>query len=71
MTHPTSIILDPKQMFDTLNELETATNHIVKSLDDLAQQLQEVATLTYAQGFGELIKKAERDINQEIGRAHV
>lgn len=68
MTHPSSIILDPKQMFTTLDELEKQTRGIVVSLYMLGYRLEQVSTLTFAQGFGELIKKAEKDINQ-LGNA--
>lgn len=63
MTQPTSIILDPKQMFSTLEELEKQTRGMVVTLYMLGYRLEQVSTLTYAQGFGELIKKAEKDIN--------
>jgi hypothetical protein len=68
MTHPTSIILEPKLMFDTLDKLEKETRGIVVSMYMLGYRLEQVSTLTYAQGFGELIKKAEKDINH-LGNA--
>lgn len=69
-TGPNSIILDPKLMFNTLNQLETQTQGMVLSMYMLGYRLEQVSTLTYAQGFGELIKRAERDINH-LGNALV
>ena len=68
MSGPNSIILDPKLMFDTLQKLENETRLIAISMYSLGHTLQQVSTLTYAIGFGELIKKAEKEMNQ-VGEA--
>lgn len=58
-----NIILEPKLMFQTLQELENETKNILKAMDAMASVLQSVTGLTYAIGFSELIIKAEKDIN--------
>lgn len=63
MTGP-SIILDPQKMFQTLQTLENHTRDFIVALYKFGDGLQNVAQLTYAIGFGELIKKAETDLNQ-------
>ena len=58
-----NIILEPKLMFHTLQEMEKETKDILKSIHALAHVLQSVSGLTYAIGFGDLIKQAEKDFN--------
>jgi hypothetical protein len=60
----TSIILEPEEMFNALSYLEMRTRQFVRHLHTLSGVLEEISILTYAIGFGELIKKAEREINQ-------
>lgn len=62
-----SIILDPQKMFNSLQELEKHTKDVISKLHDIGESFQQVAHVTYAIGFGELIKKAEADINQAGG----
>jgi hypothetical protein len=59
-----SIILDPQKMFNNLQELEKHTRDVISKIHDVYECLQQVAHLTFAIGFGELIKKAEAEINQ-------
>jgi hypothetical protein len=65
-----SIILEPRQMFQTLQDMEQATQDILKLIQEVAQILETVSVLTFAVGFGELIKAAEAVINQ-VGTAVV
>ncbi len=65
-----SIILEPKQMFQTLQDMEKATQDILKLIQDVSAVLEAVSILTFAIGFGELIKAAEAAINQ-VGNAVV
>ena len=65
-----SIILEPKQMFQTLQEMEKATQDIIKLIQEISQVLEAASILTFAIGFGELIKAAEAAINQ-VGNAVV
>jgi hypothetical protein len=65
-----SIILEPRQMFQTLQDMEKATQDILKLIQDITQVLEAVSILTFAVGFGELIKAAEAAINQ-VGNAVV
>ena len=65
-----SIILEPKQMFQTLQDMEKATQDLLKLIQDITSVLEAVSVLTFAVGFGELIKAAEAAINQ-VGNAVV
>src|SRR6476620_7397127 len=65
-----SIILEPKQMFQTLSEMEKATQDLLKLIQDVSAVLEAVSILTFAFGLGELIKAAEAAINQ-VGNAVV
>jgi len=65
-----SIILEPKQMFQTLQDMEKATQDILKLIQDVSAVLEAVSVLTFAFGFGQLIKLAEQAINQ-VGNAVV
>lgn len=65
-----SIIVEPKQMFNSLQELQHLTTHMIVVMYGLESTLQSLATMTYAVGFGDLMKKAETSINQ-IGTAVV
>jgi hypothetical protein len=65
-----SIILEPKDMFNTLSEMEKATQDILKLIQTVQQILEAASALTFAVGFGELIKAAEAAINQ-VGSAVV
>jgi hypothetical protein len=65
-----SIILEPKQMFQTLQDMEKATQDLLKLIQEVAEILEAVSVLTFAIGFGELIKMAEQAINQ-VGNAVV
>ncbi len=65
-----SIILEPKQMFQTLSEMEKATQDLLKLIQDVSAVLEAVSILTFAFGLGELIKMAEQAINQ-VGNAVV
>jgi hypothetical protein len=65
-----SIILDPQKMFKSLAFLEEDTKQFVTRIHNFGQKLQQVAHLTYAIGFGELIKQAEAEVNQ-VGNAVV
>ena len=65
-----SIILEPKQMFQTLSEMEKATQDLMKLIHEISSVLEAVSILTFAVGFGELIKAAEAAINQ-VGNAVV
>src|SRR4051794_19331084 len=65
-----SIILEPKQMFQTLQEMEKATQDVIKLIQEITQVLEAASILTFAIGFGELIKAAEAAINQ-VGNAVV
>jgi hypothetical protein len=65
-----SIILDPQKMFNTLQELERHTKGFIREIHEISECLQQVSHLTYAIGFGVLIKQAEADINQ-VGNAVV
>lgn len=60
---PYNIILEPKQMFKTLHDLQVQTAHTIVTMYGVESVLQKASDLTYAIGFGELIKQAERDIN--------
>jgi uncharacterized protein YukE len=57
-------------MFKGLGQVETNTKEFIGKIHKLADVLQHLAHLTYAIGFGELIKRAEADINQ-VGMAVV
>lgn len=59
-----SIILEPKLMFHSLQELEKQTKDIITSVHFIGHALISVSGVTYASGFGELMKQAEKDINQ-------
>lgn len=59
-----NIILEPKLMFKSLQELEKETKDLVTSVHFIGQALFQVSTITYAIGFGELMKQAEKNINQ-------
>ena len=65
-----SIILEPKQMFQTLQDMEKATQDLLKLIQDITSVLEAVSVLTFAIGFGELIQAAEAAINQ-VGNAVV
>ena len=65
-----SIILEPKQMFQTLSEMEKATQDLLKLIQDVSAVLEAASILTFAVGFGALIKAAEAAINQ-VGNAVV
>ena len=65
-----SIILEPKQMFQTLQDMEKATQDLLKLIQDITSVLEAVSILTFAIGFGELIQAAEAAINQ-VGNAVV
>lgn len=65
-----SIILEPRQMFQTLQDMERATQDVLKLIQEITQVLETVSVLTFAIGFGELIKAAEAAINQ-VGNAVV
>jgi hypothetical protein len=65
-----SIILEPKQMFQTLNEMEKATQDVLKLIQEVSQVLEAASILTFAIGFGELIQAAVAEINQ-VGNAVV
>ena len=65
-----SIILEPKDMFNTLSGMEQLTKDIVAKLADITQVLQQSSTITFAVGFADLIKQAEGQINQ-VGSATV
>src|SRR5437763_3822647 len=65
-----SIILEPKQMFQALSEMEKATQDLMKLIQEISQVLEAASILTFAIGFGELIKAAEAAINQ-VGNAVV
>ena len=54
-----SIILEPRQMFQTLADMEKATQDLLKLIQDVTEILEAVSVLTFAFGFGELIKAAE------------
>jgi hypothetical protein len=64
MIGSTSIILDSRLMFQSLQELESDTDSIIIAIEGMAVALWEVSSLTYAFGFGALMKKAETDLNQ-------
>lgn len=51
-------------MFDTLHELEKLVFHYIGLAFKFEAVLRKIAALTYAIGFGELIKQAEKEINQ-------
>lgn len=59
-----SIIVEPRKMFFTLHELQQQTSYMNILIHDLASILQKVSSLTYAIGFGELMKKAELELNR-------
>jgi len=63
MSEP-NIILDPKLMFILLGNLQEYTKDLIRRIQFVFEDLQEVANFTYAIGFGELVKKAETEINQ-------
>ncbi|MBN9389367.1 MAG: hypothetical protein J0I20_16880, partial [Chloroflexi bacterium] len=65
-----SIILEPRQMFQTLQDMERATQDVLKLIQEITHVLETVSVLTFAIGFGELIKAAEAAINQ-VGNAVV
>jgi uncharacterized protein YukE len=65
-----SIILEPKQMFQTLSEMEKATQDLLKLIQEVSAVLEAASILTFAVGFGALIKAAEAAINQ-VGNAVV
>ena len=65
-----SIILEPKQMFQTLSEMEKATQDLLKLIHEVSVVLEAASILTFAVGFGALIKAAEAAINQ-VGNAVV
>jgi hypothetical protein len=65
-----SIILEPRMMFQTLQDMEKATQDVLKLIQDVSQVLEAVSVLTFAIGFGELIQAAEAAINQ-VGNAVV
>lgn len=60
----TSIILEPKLMFHSLQELEEQTRDIIISVYFIGHNLIEVSAATYASGWGDLMKQAEKDINE-------
>jgi uncharacterized protein YukE len=65
-----SIILEPRAMFQTLQDMEKATQDILKLIQEVTEILEAVSVLTFAFGFGQLIKLAEQAINQ-VGNAVV
>jgi hypothetical protein len=65
-----SIILEPKDMFNHLSEMETSTKDVLAKLGDITQVLQGISTQTFAIGMVDLIKQAESQIN-EAGNATV
>lgn len=58
-----NIILEPKLMFQTLHDLQIQTAHTIVTLYGVESVLQKASNLTYAIGFADLIKQAEKDIN--------
>lgn len=59
-----NIILEPKLMFKSLQELEKETKDLVIAVHFIGHALVAVSGITYAIGFGELMKQAEKNINQ-------
>jgi hypothetical protein len=57
-------------MFQTLQDMEKATQDILKLIQEVTAILEAVSILTFAIGFGELIKAAEQALNQ-VGNAVV
>lgn len=58
-----SIILDPIPMFNTLSSLDLATTHLETLLMRMSNVLQDLAEITFAHGFSDLLKKAQTNIN--------
>lgn len=59
-----SIILEPKDMFNMLSNMETSTKDVLKKLGEIVDTLLQASTITFAVGFADLIKQAEGQINQ-------
>jgi len=57
-------------MFQTLSEMEKATQDLMKLIQTVSAVLEAASILTFAVGFGALIKAAEAAINQ-VGNAVV
>ena len=64
-----SIILEPKQMFQTLNEMEKATQDVLKLIQEVSQVLEAASILTFAIGFGELIQAAVAGLTRWVTRS--
>jgi hypothetical protein len=51
-------------MFQSLQELEDETRDIITSLYFIGHTLIDVSAVTYASGWGDLMKQAEKNINE-------